>query len=361
MTEKEIAPQKEKKVKAKKMSYQSVKGMHDTLPEDQPMWDKIRSTTKHVGDFYNFMRIDTPMLEHADLFERGLGTGTDIVEKEMFVVKTKGGDKLVLRPEFTAAVMRAYYQHGLSKYGQPVKLCYEGPVFRYEQPQAGRYRQFHQAGFEILGGECDPLYDVQIILASYRYLEELKIKNATVHINSIGDHKCRPAYVKKLQQYYKKNENRICKDCKHRMTANPLRVLDCKDEKCQPVKAEAPMILDYLCGDCKTHFKKTLEYLDEVKIPYNVDPYLVRGLDYYSRTVFEVFVEGFGFAVAGGGRYDYLSETLKLGKLTAVGSAIGIERVIEILKATGKQLSLKGRRRYLSSTWARRQRSGDCC
>lgn len=342
MAEKEAAPKKEKKVKEKKMAYQTVKGMHDILPEEQPLWDKVRSTTKHVAEFYNFQRIDTPMLESADIFERGLGTGTDIVEKEMFVVKTKGGDKLVMRPEFTSAVMRAYYQHGLSQFGQPMKLYYEGQVFRYEQPQAGRYRQFNQVGFEILGAESDPVYDVQAIMAAYRILEEVKIKNATVHLNSIGCHKCRAAYIKKLEAHYKKNLQKICKDCKNRIVSNPLRVLDCKEEKCQLVKAEAPIILDYLDTECKTHFKKVLEYLDEVKIPYHIDSYLVRGLDYYSRTVFEFFVEGFNFAIGGGGRYDYLSETLKLGKLSAVGSALGVERVIEVMKASGKSIPTKG-------------------
>lgn len=342
MAEKEAAPKKDKKVKGKKMAYQSVKGMHDILPEEQPLWDKARTTTKHVAEFYNFSRIDTPMLESADIFERGLGTGTDIVEKEMFVVKTKGGDKLVLRPEFTSAVMRAYYQHGLSQFGQPMKLYYEGPAFRYEQPQAGRYRQFNQVGFEILGGESDPVYDAQAILAAYRVVEDLKIKNVAVHINSIGCHKCRAAYIKKLEAHYKKNLQKVCKDCKQRVVTNPLRVLDCKVEQCQLIKAEAPTILDYLDPECKAHFKKVLEYLDEVKIPYHIDSYLVRGLDYYSRTVFELFVEGFNFAIGGGGRYDYLSETLKLGKLSAVGSAVGVERVIEVMKASGKQVSTKG-------------------
>ncbi|EKD23853.1 MAG: hypothetical protein ACD_81C00165G0004 [uncultured bacterium] len=342
MAEKETAQKSEKKVRGKKMAYQSVKGMHDTLPEDQPLWEKVRLATRHIGEFYNFLRIDTPILESADIFERGLGEGTDVVEKEMFVVKTKGGDKLVLRPEFTTAIMRAYYQHGLSQYGQPVKLYYEGPVFRYEQPQAGRFRQFHQIGFEILGAESDPIYDTQAILGAYRLIEELKLKGVTVHINSIGCHKCRAAYIKKLEAHYKKNAQKTCKECKIRIANNPLRVLDCKDEKCQLIKADAPIILDYLDTECKTHFKKVLEYLDEVKIPYHIDSYLVRGLDYYNRTVFEFFAEGFDYAIGGGGRYDYLSETLKLGKLSAVGSALGVERVIEVLKASGRPVAAKG-------------------
>lgn len=323
------------------MAYQSVKGMHDILPDDQPLWDKVRTATKHVGEFYNFSRIDTPVLESAELFERGLGARTDIVEKEMFIIKTKGGDKLVMRPEFTSAVMRAYFQHGLGQFGQPAKLYYEGPVFRHEQPQAGRFRQFYQAGFEILGAESDPIYDAQTILGAYRILEELKVKNVTVYINSIGCHKCRATYIKKLEAYYKKNAQKTCKNCKARLTTNPLRVLDCKDEKCQLIKADAPIILDFLDTECKAHFTKVLEYLDEVKIPYLIDSHLVRGLDYYNRTVFELFTEGVTYAIGGGGRYDYLSETLKLGKLSAVGSAIGLERVIEVLKASGKGVAAK--------------------
>lgn len=322
--------------KEKKLVFQSPKGMHDILPEDQAMWEKVRQVTRDISESFNFSRIDTPMMETSEIFERGLGEATDIVEKQMFFVKTKGGDKMVLRPEGTTPVMRAYFEHNLSKLGHPAKLYYFGPMFRYEQPQAGRFRQFHQAGFEILGGEGDPVYDAEVILATYRFLEELKIKNLTIKINSIGCHKCRPPYVRKLEGYYRKNQKNICKDCQNRLDSNPLRVLDCKNEICQLIKAEAPVILDYLCENCKTHCKKVLEYFDELKLPYIMEPHLVRGLDYYNRTVFEIFAEGFNFAIAGGGRYDYLAEILKLGKLAAMGSAIGVERVVEVLKAAGK-------------------------
>ncbi len=336
MAETEAAP---KRTKGKKMAYQSPKGMHDILPEDQPLWEKVRATAKHVGDYYNFLRVDTPIVESAELFEKGLDN--EDIEKQMFVVKSKGDDRLVMRPELSMSIMRAYYQHGLSKYGQPVKLWYEGPVFRHEQPQAERFRQFNQAGFEILGGENDPIYDAQAILALYRVVEELKIKNVMVRVNSIGCTKCRGAYIKKLEVHYKKNASKICKDCKHRLAENPLRVLDCKDDKCQLVKAEAPVILDFLDTECKAHFKKVLEYLDEVKVPYYVDSYLVRTLNYYNRTVFELFVEGFDLSIGGGGRYDTLSESLKLGKLSAVGGAIGIERTIDVMRESGKGLAQK--------------------
>jgi len=327
--------------KEKKFIFQSPKGMHDIIPEDQPTWEKVRQTSKDVAESFNFSRIDTTVLETAEIFERGLGEATDIVEKQMFFVKTKGGDRMVLRPEGTTSTVRAYYEHNLSKLGHPAKIYYFGPMFRYEQPQSGRFRQFHQLGMEILGGEADSVYDAEIILATFRFLEEVKIKGLTIKINSIGCNKCRPAYVRKLEGYYRKNQKKICKDCQNRLDVNPLRLLDCKNEICQPFKAEAPVILDYLDDNCKNHFKKVLEYLDELGLPYMIDSYLVRGLDYYNRTVFEIFAEGFNFAIAGGGRYDYLAEILKLGKLSAMGSSVGIERVIEILKATGKTVAPK--------------------
>lgn len=199
-----MAKQKKEKIKKeKKFFFQSPKGMHDILPEDQLFWEKIRQVAKTTADFYNFSRIDTTLVEKADLFERGVGADTDIVEKQMYYLKTKGDDKLVLRPEGTAPVVRAYFEHGLSRMGHPAKLYYIGPMFRYEQPQSGRFRQFHQIGFEILSGESDSIYDVQAIIATFRTLEELKIRNISVHINSIGCTKCRPAYQKKLEAYSK--------------------------------------------------------------------------------------------------------------------------------------------------------------
>lgn len=331
-----ISKKKTYKTKKGKGFFQSPKGMHDIIPVDQPFWEKIRQATKNTAEFYGFSRIDTPLVEVAEIFEKGLGGETDVVEKQMYFVKAKGGDRLVLRPEGTAPIVRAYFENGLSRMGQPVKLYYIGPMFRHEQPQAGRYRQFHQAGFEILGGENDPLYDAQAALACFRILEELKVKNKILHINSIGCNKCRQAYQKRLEIFYKKNMKRTCRDCQRRINSNILRVLDCKEEKCQEVKAGAPIILDFICNTCKEHFRKVLEYLDEVKVPYFVDAFLVRGLDYYNRTVFEIFVEGFSFAVASGGRYDYLGEMLKFGKLNATGGSVGLERVVEITKSLGK-------------------------
>lgn len=329
---------KEKTEKEKKVLFQSPKGMHDIfLPEDQCLWEKTKEAVKKISDFYGYSRIDAPILESAEVFEKSAGETSDMVEKQMFVFKTRGGDRLALRPEGTAGIMRAYFQHGLSSLPQPLKLFYFGPMFRHETPQAGRYRQFHQIGFEILGGEDDPVYDAQIILTTVRLIEEVKIKNLTVQINNIGCRRCRPAYRKKLQTYYRARQNKICKDCRRRLPINPLRLLDCKNEICDGIKKEAPIIIDSFCGDCRSHFKGVLEYLDELGLSYALNPYLVRGLDYYNGTVFELFGDESKNALASGGRYDYLAEAMRARKssLPAVGSGIGVERIIELMKSRG--------------------------
>ncbi len=326
---------KESIKKEKKILFQSPKGMHDILPSEQPWWEKLRKASQEVANFYNFLRIDTPILEDVEIFEKGIGITTDIVEKQMFVLRTKGRDHLALRPENTPAIVRAYFEHGLSRLPQPLKLYYFGPFFRYEHPQFGRYRQFHQIGFEILGGEEDPIYDSQIILVSLRLIEELKIKNSIIQLNSLGCKNCRLIYRRKLQDYYRKLSVKICKDCRRRLSLNPLRLLDCKNENCERAKSRAPIMLDYLCPACRDHFREVLEYLDELSLPYTLNPYLVRGLDYYNRTVFEITTEGYNISLAGGGRYDYLGEMLGARKntLPATGSSLGAERIIEIMKA----------------------------
>ncbi|MEK7634573.1 MAG: histidine--tRNA ligase [Patescibacteria group bacterium] len=356
-----------KSSKKGKVLLQSLKGMHDILPENQLFWEKVRISANKIADFYNFLRIDTPILESAEIFER-TGEGTDIVEKEMYFVKTKGGDRLVLRPEGTAPVIRAYIQHGLAKMSQPLRLFYIGPMFRHEQPQSGRFRQHHQVGFEILGGDNNPIYDIFTILAPFRLLEELKIKNLMIQINSIGCKNCRSAYSKKLQEYYKGKQDKICKDCKKRLVSRPLRLLDCKNEKCAEIKIEAPVIIDKLCTNCKNHLKSILEHLDELSLPYSINPYLVRGLDYYNGMVFEIFSEtgkemntdnnensndknngqnkeskekNLNFTLASGGRYDGLAEMLGGPKISAVGGSVGIERAIEAMKFYGVSGVLK--------------------
>lgn len=315
----------------KKIPFSSPKGMHDRLPADFLYSDKIEKIFRKVAEFYGFEHLEPPLVEDIRLFERGTGVSTEIVQKQMFAVKAKGDSMLALRPEVTPGVVRAYIQNGLIHTTSPGKYFYWGPVFRHEQPQHGRFRQFYQAGFEVLNSD-DAAYDAQIIVASMRMFEDLKLKNVVVKLNTIGCKVCRPGYVKKLKEYYKSHLKEVCRDCAARYADNPLRMLDCKQEKCQSIKTNAPQTLDGICPACKAHFKNVLEFLDATQIPYTLDPTLVRGLDYYSRTVFEFFAEGVGFALGGGGRYDYLSETLGGPKMPAIGSACGIERIIEAMK-----------------------------
>lgn len=329
--------------KAKKQ-FQAPKGTFDILPEDQKYWEKVRKVIKHVALGYGFERIDTPLIESADLYTLSAGETTDVVEKQMYTFKSRGGDSLTLRPEGTISVMRSFLEHGMQQLPQPVKLYYMAPMFRYEQPQAGRYRQHHQAGFEILGDQ-DPIYDAQIIHVCLLAGEELGLKNLSVEINSIGCSKCRPTYRSQLLRYYRSRTAKLCKDCKRRIKKNPLRLLDCKEEKCQQMHVNAPNLIDHLCQECHDHFKLVLEYLDETGIPYVLNPHLVRGFDYYTKTVFEVFledehVEGGSekshtrskLALGGGGRYDNLAKTLGSKDVPAVGGSLGMERIIGVMK-----------------------------
>lgn len=320
-----------KSTSGKKIPFQSPKGMHDRLPADFIYFDKIEKAIKKVSLFYGFDKIETPLLEDIKLFERGTGLTTEVVQKQMFTVKTKGDGVLALRPEMTPGVVRAYVENGLLYVSNPGKFFYYSPVFRYEQPQHGRFRQFYQVGFEVINSD-DAAYDAQVIIASLRIFEEIKLKGVTVKLNTIGCKNCRTPYVKKLKEYYKNKVATMCRDCAKRYTENPLRLLDCKQEKCQSFKAEAPQTLDFICAACKAHFKLVLEFLDGAQVPYLIDATLVRGLDYYSRTVFEFFAEGVDFAIGGGGRYDYLSETLGGPKMPAIGSACGVERIMEAMK-----------------------------
>ena len=253
----------------------------------------------------------------------------------MFTLRTKGGDYLTLRPEFTPGLVRAFIENGMQNLPQPVKLWYFGPFFRYEHPQAGRYRQFWQFGLEVLG-EQSAVIDAQVILIFYNILKNLKFKNLVVELNSIGDYQCRPYYKKLLGNYLRSRESSLCPDCRRRIRENPLRVLDCKEEKCQPIKAQAPQILDHLCEDCHAHLKELLEFLEELELPYQLNPYLVRGIDYYTKTVFEISEgteEGKQIgSLIGGGRYDTLVKVLGGRDTPACGGAAGIERIINIMK-----------------------------
>lgn len=323
-----------------KQNIQAPKGMHDILPADQPYWQFILKKAKTILEDYGFEKIDTPIVESTPLFVRSVGELTDIVEKEMYSFKTKGGDELTLRPEGTAAIARAYIEHGMHTWPHPIQLWYFGPFFRHENPQSGRFRQLHQLGVETIGDD-NAATDAQLVFIAYKILESLGLKNLMIKVNSIGDSLCRPQYIKALKDYYRIRGKKLCAKCKSRLKTNILRVLDCAEESCKEVTKDAPHVVDYLDEDCKAHFKNFLEFMDELKLPYLLDPRLVRGLDYYTRTVFEIWPEdkpdggGLTFALCSGGRYDKLINLLGGPKTPAAGWGMGVERTILILKEAG--------------------------
>lgn len=313
-----------------------LRGMKDVLPGEQKYWDAVRNKGAALALAYSYERIDTPVLEDTKLFVRAVGKYTDIIEKEMFSFLDQGEDSVTMRPEGTAPVVRAYINHGMLNQPQPVKLWYTGPMFRYGRPQSGSYRQFHQMGLEILG-EAKPAADAELIFLAYTLCKDLGLK-VVIQVNSLGHDGCREQYKNELVNYYRSKRSLICDDCKRRLVKNPLRVLDCKEEKCQPVKQGAPQMVDHLCDDDRNHFMKVLEFLDEIDLPYQLNPYLVRGLDYNTRTVFEIFAQSpvddkiSDSALGGGGRYDDLAEVLGGRPTPSVGFAVGIERLILALK-----------------------------
>ncbi len=312
------------------------KGTQDILPEDQPYWEYILAQAAELARSYGFERIDTPIFESTELFARGVGEGTDVVEKEMYSFLDKGENALTLRPEFTAGVVRAYIENGMHVQPQPIKLYSTGPAFRYEQPQAGRFRQLHQFNAEIIGSPS-PLADLEIMLIAWELYERLGVQGLSFQVNSTGCPRCRPGYVEALKDYYRENDAVICEDCRRRIDQNPLRVLDCKVESCQPVIEAAPKIADHLCEECAEHFATLRSYLDDLGKPYTINPRLVRGLDYYTKTVFEVWAEGIGAqsAVCGGGRYDGLMKLLGGPPKPAVGFAAGLERAVMVMQVQG--------------------------
>ncbi len=319
--------------------YQNVRGTYDILPEQQAAYRHVYETFRQVVIDAGFGFIETPMMEEAGVFVRSVGGSTDIVEKEMYVLKDRGGDDLALRPESTAGVVRAFIQHGMGSWPKPVKLAYAGPHFRYERPQAGRYRQFFQIGAEIFG-EASPSLDAQVILLAMRLYARLGITGVTVQINSLGDTADRKKYLKALVEYLEANKKKLAKLDIERLAKNPLRVLDSKEPESQEVLADAPQILNYLSPECHEHFRSVLEYLDEMGVAYELNSRLVRGLDYYNRTAFE-FVgarDGSQSSLGGGGRYDGLVELLGGQSTPAVGWALGVERLIMELEARGRQV-----------------------
>jgi histidyl-tRNA synthetase len=309
------------------------RGLHDVLPEDWPYWAYVREAAERVATNFGYRRIDTPVFEHADVYLRAAGGGTDIVEKEMYVFEDRGGEEMALRPEGTAGVIRAYIEHGMWNLPQPVRLYYVAPNFRYDRPQAGRMRQHTQFGVEAIG-EADPLVDAEVIELLVSFYSALGLQGVTLRLNSIGDSACRPAYVAALRAYYEPRLASVCEDDRVRFEKNPLRLLDCKEERCQPIIAGAPRIREYLCDDCRAHFERLLSYLGAQGVAYELDDRLVRGLDYYTRTTFEAHppVEGAQSAIGAGGRYDGLAELLGGPATPGIGFGTGIERSILNLK-----------------------------
>ena len=327
----------------------TVKGTHDLLPEEVQVLQKIEEKARAVAEYYGFKPIQTPHLEQIELFTASLGEATEIVEKQMYSFHTRGGDYLALRPEGTAPIVRSYLEHGMRAWPQPVMLYYSGSFFRHESPQRGRWREFRQFGLEILGDDS-PVSDVLIIRVLALILEEIGFKNIIVQINTLGDKECRGAYRRELVQYLRRKANYLCPDCRKRLQKNPLRVLDCKNEECRGIKEGVPQMIEYACAGCRAHFKSVLEFLDELKIPYFLNHFLVRGLDYYSRTVFEFIFneersdkkteqkESDSFkdlSLGGGGRYDYLAGALGSKNVPASGGALGTDRIMELTKELG--------------------------
>ncbi len=313
--------------------FQAPRGTRDVLPEDEPYWRFVRQTGERVAGMFGYRYIETPMFEDAGVWLRTSGEGTEIVEKEMYVFEDRGGDQLALRPETTAAVCRAYIEHGMGNRPQPVRLYYFAQKFRYDRPQAGRYRQHTEFGVEAIG-DGDAAVDAEVIDLLATLYQALGLEGLTLYLNSIGDGTCRPPYIEALRSYYADKLDRVCADCEMRYEKNPLRLLDCKQERCRPVIEGAPLMGDRLCEPCATHFAALRSYLETLGVAYTLDPRLVRGLDYYTRTVFEFMPpeEGAQSTVGGGGRYDGLIELLGGRPTPGVGFGSGIERIVLNLK-----------------------------
>ncbi|MFH1509375.1 MAG: histidine--tRNA ligase [bacterium] len=322
---------------SRKRSITRVTGMRDILPDEQLYWSHVISQAEKLLKAYGFKKLQTPVLEKTELYSRGVGTDTDIVEKEMYTFRDKGREQLTMKPEGTAGFMRAYIENGMFNKPQPVKVYDVMPAFRRGRPQAGRYRQFHQVNYEIIG-DPHPVSDAESILITYKLLNRLGLEKFDLHVNSIGCLECRPEYIDALNDYFKPKQTRLSNDDKKRLKKNPLRLLDSKDEKTKRIAENAPQTVDYLCETCNNHLKTVLEYLDELEIPYVLNTKLVRGLDYYTKTVFEIIPQDdkdlAQSSLAGGGRYDNLAIMLGGRETAATGVAIGIERLIEYMKAS---------------------------
>jgi len=319
------------------MKFQTIRGVKDILPGEIEAVQRLEEAARSVFESFGFAEIRIPIFEVTELFARGIGTTTDIVEKEMYTFEDRDGKKITLRPEGTASVVRAYIEHQLNLQAPVVKLYYLGPMFRHERPQAGRFRQFYQIGIEALGTDR-PAMDVEVLTMLSAVLHRAGVTEVQLEINSLGDTACRPEYRKSLKAYFGKHLSQLCENCRRRYETNPMRILDCKNEGCRAVTALAPSSLDHLCAECLAHFQQVKDGLNQLKIPFVVNEHLVRGLDYYMRTAFEITTTKLGAqnAIAAGGRYDGLVEELGGPPTPGIGFAMGVERIASLMERTGR-------------------------
>ncbi len=316
---------------------QKLKGTRDIIPGEIEIWQYIESKAKNVFENYGFSEIRTPVIEATELFQRGVGEATDVVQKEMYVFNDKANRSISLRPEGTAGVIRAFIENGMASMPSPTKLYYEMSMYRYENVQKGRQREFHQIGTELIGSGSY-MADIEIISMITKFLKELNINNVKLEINSIGCKNCRAEYIKALKDYIRPNLDKYCDTCKSRFEKNPMRILDCKEEQCRKLNQNAPQIIDYLCEECKEHFEKVKEGLQDLNINYTINSRIVRGLDYYTKTVFEFISEEDDLTVVGGGRYDDLIEELGGPKTPAIGFGAGEERLVSVFENSNKNI-----------------------
>jgi histidyl-tRNA synthetase len=315
---------------------QAPRGMRDILPGEVERWHALEAVIHDYAARFGFREIRTPVVEHTEVFQRTVGEATDMVEKEMYTFADRGGRSLSLRPEGTAAVMRAYLEHGLRQRPQPGKFYYIAPMFRYDRPQKGRYRQHTQFGAEIIGSP-EPAADVEVLVLPIRLMQAIGLAEVEVHLNSVGDAVCRPRYLAALLDYFRPRADQLCEDCRRRLERNPLRVLDCKQESCHRIARAAPSGIDYLCEACAAHFEDVKQRFDQLGVRYVIDPFIVRGLDYYTRTAVEVFSGRLGAqnAMFGGGRYDGLAEQLGGPPTPGVGFGFGLDRLLLVAEGEG--------------------------
>lgn len=307
----------------------AVKGFHDVLPDESARWHLLETEALDIFAKYGFEEIRLPIAEKTELFARSIGEATDIVEKEMYTFPDRGGTSITLRPEATASVVRAAIEHGFAARDRELRLFYRGPMFRRERPQKGRFRQFYQIGAEVIGRE-DPVVDAELLILLRDLLDKVGAGSAIFELNSLGDDECRPAYRERLRHFAEQRRDRLCGNCQRRLVRNPLRTLDCKESTCRAAMADAPLIVDHLCGPCAEHLAGVRRLLDAANVPATLNPRIVRGLDYYCRTAFEIIASGLGSqnAVGGGGRYDHLMEALGGPPVPGVGFALGVERLV---------------------------------